>query len=61
IIQNNLKSLEKLFEVLVALRQQAGTQPTLELELPTVEPPPLLPDTISPEVELLIPPPEVEV
>ncbi|HAX87388.1 MAG TPA: hypothetical protein DCY91_14275 [Cyanobacteria bacterium UBA11370] len=61
IIQNNLKSLEKLFEVLVALRQQAGTQPTLELELPNVEPPPLLPDTISPEIEFPIPPPEVEV
>jgi hypothetical protein len=57
-IQSNLKSLQKLFEVMVAMRYQATTPPVIEPESPDVESQ-LLPSTEQvTEAELVIEPHE---
>ena len=58
IIQSNLKSLQKLFEVLIAMRSQAGVTPVLERKSPSVENPLLPPAQEIPEAALVIDPQE---
>ena len=58
IIQSNLKSLQKLFEVLIAMRSQAGVTPVLERKSPSVENPLLPPAQEIPDAALVIDPQE---
>ncbi len=58
IIQDNLKSLQKLFEVLVTLRYPTATPPVIEPESPDVESPLLPPAESVTEGGLVIPPQE---
>jgi hypothetical protein len=58
IIQSNLKSLQKLFEVLIAMRSQAGVTPVLEQKSPSVENPLLPPAQAIPDADLVTDPQE---
>ncbi|HBB30876.1 MAG TPA: hypothetical protein DDZ80_12940 [Cyanobacteria bacterium UBA8803] len=59
-IENNLKSLQKLFEVLVTLRHEAATHPTIESEWTPLESQ-LLPSPSLEEAELAIEPQELAI
>ena len=61
IIHNNLKSLQKLFEALVALRYQQEAPPGIELDSPTFENELLAPSDAVTDTDVVIEPPELVV
>jgi hypothetical protein len=58
IIHNNLKSLQKLFEALVALRYQENAPPSIELDSPPAESQLLAPTDAVIDTGMVIEPPE---
>jgi hypothetical protein len=58
IIHNNLKSLQKLFEALVALRYQQEAPPSIELDSPPFENELLAPSDAVTDTDVVIEPPE---
>jgi hypothetical protein len=61
IIHNNLKSLQKLFEALVALRYQQEAAPGIELDSPPFENELLAPSDAVTDTDVVIEPPELVV
>jgi hypothetical protein len=61
IIHNNLKSLQKLFEALVALRYQQEAPPSIELDSPPFENELLAPSDAVTDTDVVIEPPELVV